>query len=187
MWADKEFLLRDLNMKYRQYRRTGELKPAIAHFFDIWAEALRIWLVAGFDIIPYRKAVQAGDTTSVTLRLYNQSPTPALNSEVELVLDEDLNFVSFYSGVQSPIVNEKTITWYNLNIPASNTLEFVFLVQVTEGVDPSTQLISFSGEAYDVCFGQPKKGDHFAGDGKSNLSGCLPLHWRFLHQPKPRQ
>jgi uncharacterized repeat protein (TIGR01451 family) len=118
------------------------------------------------DIIPYRKAVQAGNVVSVTLRLYNQSPIAANDSTVRLTLPSDLSYQSFISGPAAPFVDGQNLTWEYLDIPANTTVEIVFLIQVATSATPKTQTITFSGEANNICFGSPAKGDHFAGDGK---------------------
>ncbi len=115
---------------------------------------------------PHTK-VLAGEIVTYTMHLQNISPTPANNSEIEIVLPNDLGYLQTVSGTP-PTVNGQTLTWSSLTVPANAEVQVVFLVQVSPTATPGNKRPSFDAQAYGVCFGK-------AGSGTLNANGTVTV------------
>ncbi len=112
---------------------------------------------------PHHKVLR-GEIFTYTLHLLNVSPTPANNSNVEVVLPNGIHYLQTVSGTP-PNTNGQALTWSNLTIPANSEVTVAFQVQVNPDATFGDKRPSFSGSAYGVCFGRPGGGP-FRDDGK---------------------
>jgi uncharacterized repeat protein (TIGR01451 family) len=117
------------------------------------------------DLIPYRKTVMAGDVVSMTLHLWNQSAHPANDSIVTVNLHQDITYHKYVSGPM-PFVDQGTLTWDPIDVPANTEVTAVFLVVVNPQAKRGTKINSYTAEEDEVCYGKLGSGPNENGDGK---------------------